>query len=65
MRTTFIWLFSLLGHMYFNGTWFDVAPRMDIKRKCVETRVGLHVQNMITMPGSIVYLFKLGGGGHI
>jgi hypothetical protein len=35
---------------------FGVAPRMDIKKTCLQ-EIGLRAQNMITFLGSVVNLF--------
>lgn len=58
---------SMIGHLYFSGTWFDVAPRTNTKKTCVGNivrYVGLCVGNMITIVGSIASQ-QNGGGGPI
>ena len=42
--------------------WFGVAARTDTKAKeiCLK-EIGLHVQNMITVLGSIVNMIEVGG----
>ena len=55
---------SMIGHLYFSGTWFDVAPRTNTKKTCVGNivrYVGLCVGNMITIVGSIAS--QQNGGG--
>jgi hypothetical protein len=40
--------------MYVSGLWFGVAPRMDIKKTCVEKYWSVCVQNIMTVLGSTI-----------
>ena len=48
-----IQLLILVGHLYLSGMWLDVALRTKIPKRYVFKEIGLHVQNMITILGSI------------
>ena len=45
-------------HLRVRGMWLDVDRRTDTKEMCVQERIGLHAQQMLTIVGSIVNMIR-------
>ena len=54
-----IWFFILIKYLYLKNVWFGVTPRMDeTKYNVCLQEIGLRVQNVITILGSIVSMIE-------
>lgn len=52
-------------HLYVSCMWLDVDLRTDTKEMCVQERIELHAQQLLTIIGSIVNMIRGNLHGHL